>query len=88
MANNSLPHSCISSNIPLEFFDNLQERLSKAYALVNIASTSHVVISEARASTIHDYLWTILDLLDEAKTSLNNILEARNKQEKQEMEQS
>lgn len=68
-------HSTYPLNLSLDFFDNLDEILSKASALAYVASSNQFF--EADQKIMSDYLWQLSDLIDEAKRLLKAILRAR-----------
>lgn len=61
-------HSTYPLNLSLDFFDNLDETLGKAYALAYVASSDQFF--EANRKIISDYLLQMSNLILEARTAL------------------
>ena len=75
MAKRILDYSAVPLNLSIDVFDNLNELLNKAKALIYVAFSDQ--FTEADPKIINHYLWQLGDLVDEAIGQLNAILGSR-----------
>lgn len=76
MGMNSLNHCSSASNFNFQAYDLISEYLNKACALTHVALNEN--FGTCSFSVIHDYLWVLEDILEQARNVLENSL---NKQE-------
>lgn len=65
MADTSLSHRASAQNLSLPFSESLAEQLRKAHALLQVAMGFDLTHYEP--SVIHDYLWVVGDLIQQAR---------------------
>ena len=72
MAKHILDYSTFSLNLPFEVFDDLNESLNKAKALIHMAFSEQFI--EAEPEIKNNYLWQLDDLVEKAICHLNAFL--------------
>lgn len=72
MGPNSLNHCSSSSNLNFQTYDLISEHLNKAYALTHVALNEN--FGSCSFSVIHDYLWVLEDILNQARNVLDSTL--------------